>query len=72
MEGLYFFGGVGGIFSGGYFSGGGIFPGGWYFSGGVFFSGGIFSGGGSSPEYGQRSAGTHPTGMHSCITDMML
>ena len=25
----------------------------------------IFSGG-SPPEYGQRSAGTHPTGMHSC------
>ena len=25
-----------------------------------------FSGGGSPPEYGQRSAGTHPTGMHSC------
>ena len=27
------------------------------------FSGG---GGGFPPEYGQRSAGTHPTGMHSC------
>ena len=31
------------------------------------FSGGFsnFSGGG---VYGQRSAGTHPTGMHSCYT----
>ena len=39
------------------------------FSGGVlqiFGGGGIFLGGGSPPEYGQRSAGTHPTGMHSC------
>ena len=41
------------------------------FSGGVSnFSGGgwspIFLGGGSS-EYDQRSAGTHPTGMHSCF-----
>ena len=26
-----------------------------------------FSRGGSPPEYGQRSAGTHPTGMHSCL-----
>ena len=27
-----------------------------------------FSGrGGSPPKYGQRSAGTHPTGMHSCF-----
>ena len=23
--------------------------------------------GGSPPEYGQRSAGTHPTGMRSCL-----
>ena len=23
------------------------------------------------PEYGQRSAGTHPTGMHSCLTVKM-
>ena len=42
------------------------------FSGGVvsnFFSGVVsnfFLGG--SPEYGQRSAGTHPTGMHSCLS----
>ena len=42
------------------------------FSGGMclqFFGRGslqIFGGGGSPPEYGQRSAGTHPTGMHSC------
>ena len=39
--------------------------------GGVSGPGGclqIFGGGGSSTaEYGQRSAGTHPTGMHSCI-----
>ena len=26
-----------------------------------------FSGGGSPPEYGQCSASTHPTGMHSCF-----
>ena len=25
-----------------------------------------FTEGGSPPEYGQHSAGTHPTGMHSC------
>ena len=34
-----------------------------------FFGGGssnFSEGGGSPPEYGQRSAGTHPTGMHSC------
>ena len=52
------------IFWGWYFFGGGYF-----FWGGVFFSeGGYFFGGGmcSPPEYGQRSAGTHPTGMHSC------
>ena len=48
-----------------------------FYGGGVFFSGGSskfsggsskFSGGGVSPsEYGQRSAGMHPTGMHSCF-----
>ena len=27
-----------------------------------------FFGGGGLPEYGQRSAGTHPTGMHFCLT----
>ena len=36
-----------------------------------FFWGGrspvFWRGGGSPPEYGQRSAGTHPTGMHSCL-----
>ena len=41
------------------------------FSGGflqIFGGVSIFSGGGGSPpEYGQRSAGTHPTGMHSCV-----
>ena len=40
------------------------------FSGGGSFLGGVppnFRGGGSPPEYGQRSAGTHPTGMHSCF-----
>ena len=33
------------------------------------FFGGVskFSGGGSPPEYGQRSTGTHRTGMHSCL-----
>ena len=38
------------------------------FSGGLQFFGGppIFRGGALQPEYGQRSAGTHPTGMHSC------
>ena len=45
--------------------------GGYFFGGGVFFQGGIFwggfFGGGSPLEYGHRSAGTHPTGMHSCI-----
>ena len=72
----------GGVFLGGFlqiFFGGGVPP---NFRGGVFFWGGflqIFFGGGSSklffggtgggspPEYGQRSAGTHPTGMHSCL-----
>ena len=43
------------------------------FRGGVCskFSGGVcskFSGGLQFSEYGQRSAGTHPTGMHSCLT----
>ena len=28
-----------------------------------FFGGGVSK----TPEYGQRSAGTHPTGMHSCV-----
>ena len=38
------------------------------FSGGLQFFWGspIFWGGNQTPEYGQRSAGTHPTGMHSC------
>ena len=54
---LQLFGGVPPNFRGGssQFSGGGIFFGGEYF----------FFGGGSPPEYGQRSAGTHPTRMHS-------
>ena len=39
--------------------GGGIFSGGYFFGGGGACS--IFS------EYGHRSAGTHPTGMHSCL-----
>ena len=30
------------------------------------FRGSLNFRGGSPPEYGQRSAGTHPTGMHSC------
>ena len=42
------------------------------FSGGflqIFGGEGVlqFFGGGAPPEYGQRSAGTHPTGMHSCF-----
>ena len=39
------------------------------FQGGLQFFRGVlqfFLGGRGSPEYGQRSAGTHPTGMHSC------
>ena len=69
-EGGYFFGGGGG--SSKFFWEGGIFLGGFLqIFGGVFFWGGflqIFGGGGgvSPPEYGHRSAGTHPTGMHSC------
>ena len=69
---------MGGIFFGGsskFFGGvppnfwGGIFWGVPPNFGGVFFSGvpPNFRGvGGSPPEYGQRSAGMHPTGMHSC------
>ena len=62
-----FFGGVPPNFRGGGFLQ--IF-GGVSFFGGVppnFWGGCLFLGGGSPPEYGQRSAGTHPTGMHSCI-----
>ena len=77
--GEYFFGGVffwGGSFRGVFFLGGYIFRGGYFFGGDIFLGGrgGIFpggflqiSGGGSPPEYGQHSAGTHPTGMHSCL-----
>ena len=59
-------GGVVSNFSGGVglqFFGGGVSN----FSGGspIFRGGSNFRGGGA-PEYGQRSAGTHPTGMHSC------
>ena len=33
----------------------------------------IFRGGGhQTPEYGQRSAGTHPTGMHSCLSSIVI
>ena len=55
----------GGVSFGGSF--GGVPP---YFRGGVppnFLGGVSFLGGGSPPEYGQRSAGTHPTGTHSCL-----
>ena len=50
----------------------GLVPGGLQFFGGVSnFSGGVsnFSRWGRTrrPEYGQSSAGTHPTGMHSCL-----
>ena len=75
-EGGSFFGGVPPNFRGGClflggppnFRGGGSSK----FSGGVppnFRRGGsskFFLGGGSPLEYGQRSAGMHPTGMHSC------
>ena len=49
--------------------------------GGLQFFGGVspifagvsnFSGGGLQPEYGQRSAGTHPTGMHSCFSMIFI
>ena len=39
-----------------------IFRGGGVWSGGVWSRGGVYP-----PEYGQRSAGTHPTGMNSCL-----
>ena len=49
---------------------GGVFFWGGYFLGGflqIFLGGSSkFSGGGSPPEYSQRSASSHPTGMHSC------
>ena len=59
------------------------FFGGVLFSGGGCsnFWGGIFSGGVPAPifrgglqfsEYGHRSAGTHPTGMHSCFSGYLL
>ena len=67
--GGYFFGGVPPNFRGrgsSKFSGGGIFGGVPPNLGGGF-GGSYFFGGGSPPEYGQRSAGTHPTGMHSCL-----
>ena len=62
--GVFFWGGSskfsGGVFLGGFSK----------FLGGCLFFGEVskFSGGGSPPEYGQRSAGTHPTGMHSRLT----
>ena len=66
---ILFTGGGSSKFGGGLFLGGGMFL--QIFLGGVSFWGGSskFSGGegGSPPEYGQRSAGTHPTGMHSCM-----
>ena len=66
-----FFGGVPPNFRGvSNFSGGGflhIFGGGGspIFRGGGFLQ--IFGGVGSPPEHGHCSAGTHPTGMHSCL-----
>ena len=58
--------GWGGVCQGGVWQGG--LPGGVFLGGSSKFSGGSskFSRGGSPPEYGQRSAGTHPTGMHPC------
>ena len=87
FRGGSFFGGVPPNFGGVSFGGGflqfsrGIFLGGilQIFGGGVFFwggsskfSGGLFFGGGSPPEYGQRSACTHPTGMHSCFCSIHI
>ena len=81
---LQFFGGFLQIFLGGFlqiFGGSPIFQGGvsLIFRGGCLqFWGGFlqifrgvskFSGGGVPPEYCQRSAGMHPTGMHSCFCD---
>ena len=74
---LQFFGGVSSNFRGAPNFRGGVskFLGGLQISGGppIFrgvlqFFGGVVSNflGGLQPEYGQRSAGTHPTGMHSC------
>ena len=52
---------------------GGAFLGGVPFLGGAFFWGGAFFGRGvPPPEYGQRSAGTHPTGMHSCVLEFLI
>ena len=69
LGGCLFLGGVwGGAFLGGVpFLG--VPLGGYFFGGCIFFEGGVppnFRGGFPPPEYGQRSAGTHPTGMHSC------
>ena len=72
LGGVSFFGGVPLNFWGGGFLqiwgvclfGGGIFLGGCLFGGVVPPN---FFWGGSPPEYGQCSAGTHPTGMHSCL-----
>ena len=61
FRGGAFFWGVPANFRGGAFFGG-VPP---NFRGGAFFWGGV-----PSPEYGQRSAGTHPTGMHSCNKNM--
>ena len=72
--GGFFWGGSSKFLGGGYFLGGPPNFGGYFFGGGYFLGGGGFlqiyfwGGGGSPPEYGQRSAGTHPTGMHSCYT----
>ena len=54
--------------------GGPVLPGGGVWSGGFLQ---ILGGppnfrGGPSPEYGQHSAGTHPTGMHSCSSICLL
>ena len=65
-------------FSGGVppnFQGGCLFGGFLQILGGCLFLGGflqIFGRGGSPPEYGQHSASTHPTGMHSCLTIVLF
>ena len=60
-RGVYNF--LGGIWSGG----SPIFRGGGFFFDFCFLWGYTPPPRDQTPEYGQRSAGTHPTGMHSCI-----
>ena len=66
MGGLQFFGRVRPNFRGGFPPNLGGFS-------SKFLGGSLnFWGRGSPPEYGQHSAGTHPTGMHSCLFLFLL